>query len=672
MYYIKLISIFSHIYAYNIIIITNIFGELLLRNKGVIKMKDRFLIIGTAGHVDHGKTQLIQSLTGISTDRLKEEKERGISIELGYAYLTLPDGRKAGIVDVPGHEKFVRQMLAGASGMDVVLLVIAADEGIMPQTKEHLDILTLLKIDKGIIVITKIDLVDEEWLAMIEQDILEKLKNTIFAQAPLCKVSAVTGEGKQELLNTINEVLAQGESRKTDRPARMPIDRVFTVQGFGTVVTGTLGNGIFKKGQDACLEPGGQRVKIRNIQIHGEQANQAMAGQRAAINLSGISTSDIPRGVNLVHPQSYKTGQILDVELFNLPEVKKVIQQRQRVRFHIGTSEVLGRIHLLEQEELPSGETSFAQIILEHPVLAAEGDRFVIRFYSPVITIGGGTVLGISPYKKKRFKDNILKELRLKAEGSTREILMGALEFPLSLTEIIKVIGLGKEEIEQQLIALKQEDLITVLWEDGTELFWLNNSAERWAESVAEEILKHQKKFPLRRGIGREELRKTHGINLVLRRWQLILEWGAAQEFYNIAANQITSKTEPQLPEKIQKELNSLLLHWEKAGLNPPDLQKGAVDCGVNSDKISQYAGYLTTSGKWVNFGDFYFDRKEIDKARDILVDYLKQKEKISAAEARDLWQTSRKYAVPLLEYFDSIKLTKRENLVRYLTKSSS
>lgn len=630
-------------------------------------MNDRFLLIGTAGHVDHGKTQLIQSLTGISTDRLKEEKERGISIELGYAYLTLPDGRKAGIVDVPGHEKFVRQMLAGASGMDVVLMVIAADEGIMPQTKEHLDILTLLKVNKGIVVLTKIDLVDLEWLNMIEQDIREKLKDTIFAQAPLCKVSAVTGEGRQDLLHTLNDMLEQADGRRVDRPARMPIDRVFTIQGFGTVVTGSLSTGIFKKGQDAFLEPGGRKVKIRNIQIHGEQAEQALAGQRTAINLSGIATSGIARGANLVQPQSYKCGQIIDTELINLPGVKNIISQRQRIRFHIGTSEVLGRVHLLNQEELAPGETGFAQIILEEPVLAAGGDKFVIRFYSPAITIGGGIVLGVAPYKKKRFKEKVLQELRLQAEGSTREILIGSLQFPLSVSELMESTGLGKEEIEQQLGEIKKEDLISMVMEDSIELFWLNKEAENWAQSVTEEISKYQKKFPLRRGIGREELRKNLGLKLPLRRWQLVIEWGADKGYYNIAGNQITCITEIPLPEKIQKELDCLLLSWEKAGLNPPDLEKAAASCGIQVDKISQYAGYLVTTGKWLHIGESYFAQSEVDKAKDLLINYLKQKEKITAGEARDLWRTSRKYALPLLEYFDSIKITYRDNLVRYL-----
>lgn len=630
-------------------------------------MEDRFLLIGTAGHVDHGKTQLIKALTGISTDRLKEEKKRGISIELGYAYLNLPDGRKAGIVDVPGHEKFVRQMLAGASGMDVVLLVIAADEGIMPQTREHLDILTLLKVKKGIVVLTKVDLVDQEWLAMIEQEITEKLQNTVFSQAPLCKVSAVTTEGIADLIQTINQVLAEAESRRTDQPARMPIDRVFTIQGFGTVVTGTLSSGVLKKGQEVSIEPGGHRVRIRNIQIHDEQMEQALAGQRAAINLGRIATSDIPRGRNLVVPESYGSGQIIDVELYNLAEVKMIIKQRQRVRFHIGTAEVLGRIHLLSQEELDAGATGLAQIILEEPVLAAVGDRFVIRFYSPMSTIGGGTVLGLAPYKRKRFKEAVIDELLVRAGGSIREMLVKSLHPPKSISELIKSTGFTEKDIDVQLKELKKEELIIIFREDNTELYWLNSVAESWIESVIEEISKYQKKFPLRNGIGREELRKVLGLNLSLRRWQILLEWGATKGFYKIVGNQVTSVTMLPLPEKIKKELNCLVATWENAGLNPPELEKGAVCCGIQVDKISQYAVFLTTSGKWVHLEPYYFDQKEVERARDVLIGYLEQKEQVTVGEARDLWQTSRKYALPLLEYFDAIKLTKREGLSRCL-----
>lgn len=630
-------------------------------------MKDKFILIGTAGHVDHGKTELIHALTGISTDRLKEEKERGISIELGFAHLILPDGRKAGIVDVPGHEKFVRQMLAGASGMDLVLLVIAADEGVMPQTREHLDILNLLQINKGVIVLTKIDLVDQEWLSMIEEDTREQLKGTILENSPFCQVSSVSGTGIPQLLQTINRVVAQTESKRLDLPARLPVDRVFTVQGFGTVVTGTLNSGILKKGQEVRLEPGAHKVKIRNIQIYGDQKEQAQAGQRVAINLGGIAVSEIQRGTSLIDSSDYTAGQIVDAELTNLPGEKRAILQRQRIRFHVGTAEAIGRIHLLEKEELAPGEKAFAQIILEEPILAIPGDRFVIRFYSPITTIGGGTVLGLASHKKKRFKDKVLEELRLKAEGCSGKLIEKELSRPLSVLELSKLTGLEMEIINQELSELQKEKLVSILKEDDVNLYWLNTAAEKWGQNVTEEITRYQKAYPLRNGMGREELRKKAGLNLSLKRWQEVLEWGAQKKYFCLAGNNVQTFSEISLPEQLQKELDCLRKLWQKEGLSPPDLENAASCCGISPNKIIEYAGYLAAKNKWHRIGEYYFTTEAIKQAADSLTEYLHSNQQITVAEARDLWNTTRKYALPLLEYFDSIRLTRREGLVRHL-----
>lgn len=630
-------------------------------------MNVKNLLIGTAGHVDHGKSLLIQALTGIDTDRLKEEKERGISIELGFAYLTLPDGKKAGIVDVPGHEKFVRQMLAGTSGMDVVLMIIAADEGVMPQTLEHLHILNLLQINKGIVVLTKIDLVDEEWLSMIEQDIKEKLKGSFLEKAPFCKVSSTTGEGIPGLLQTIAKVLERTEARRTDFPARMPIDRVFSVQGFGTVVTGTLSSGVLQKGQEVMIEPEGLISKIRNIQVHGDQAPEACAGQRAAFNLSGLGVNDIKRGAVLVAPGHFHTGQIIDVEIINLASEERNIVQRQRIHFHIGTAEKLGRIHLLAQDELKPGETGLAQIILEEPVLAAAGDRFVIRYYSPATTIGGGAVLGIAPYKRKRFKANVLEELRLKAEGSSRDVILKELRKPLLLNDLIKITGLGKEETEQVLAALQRDSAIVTITEEGITLLWLRDAAKKWGEKVSGEAAEFEKRNPLRGGIGREELRKTMSTDISLKHWQLILEWGVKNHFFRIAGNYIQALPEVKLPEEIQKQVDCLLHRWEQAGLNPPDWKESAIACGIPVEKLHEYAIYLTTKGLWQRVGEYYFDSMAITKAKEAIQELIKEKGMITAAEARDYWQTSRKYAIPLLEHFDSIRITKRKGDGRVL-----
>ncbi|RJE47366.1 MULTISPECIES: selenocysteine-specific translation elongation factor [unclassified Dehalobacter] len=626
---------------------------------------ERYLIIGTAGHVDHGKTHLIQTLTGISTDRLKEEKERGISIELGFAYLTLPDGRKAGIIDVPGHEKFVRQMLAGASGMDIVLLIIAADEGVMPQTQEHLDILNMLNVEKGIVVFTKIDLVDQEWLSMIELDTREKLQDSFLRDAPYCKVSSVTGQGISELLQTIMTVLQTTEGKRSDLPSRMPIDRVFTIRGFGTVVTGTLNTGTIQKGQEVCLEPGGQAVKIRNIQVHGEQVSEAYAGQRVAINIAGLAVSDIPKGASLVDPGYYNAGQILDVELFNLASEQRTIKQRQRIHFHLGTAETLGRVHLLAQEELVPGEKGFAQIILEEPVVAAKGDRFVIRYYSPVATIGGGVVLSLAAAKQKRFREKVITEFQSKAEGGLTDQIKKELTIPLSSDEVRKKSALGQEEVQLALDHLKDDQTVVILSEDGLSLFWLKSTAEEWALKVNAAAMKYQKTYPLRGGIGREELKKILKTAVSHKRWQLILEWGADHQYFRLSSSLVQAASEIELPEDIRQKLDALQKIWEKTGLNPPGQETAVVECGVPAAKFSEYAEYLKTNNIWKQIGEFYIAASAIEKAKIILEKHLQENGQITVSEARDCWQTSRKFAVPLLEYFDSTHVTERNGDIR-------
>ncbi|NLI92888.1 MAG: selenocysteine-specific translation elongation factor [Peptococcaceae bacterium] len=630
-------------------------------------MRQKYLLIGTAGHVDHGKTQLIQALTGISTDRLKEEQERGISIELGFAHFDLPGGKRVGIVDVPGHERFIRQMLAGASGMDVVLFVVAADEGVMPQTQEHLDILNLLEMKNGIVVITKIDLVDEEWLTMIEQDIREKLKGSFLEKASVCRVSSVTREGIPELIQTINEVLERSESRRIDLPARMPIDRIFTVQGFGTVATGTLHNGSLQKGQDVAIEPGGQVAKVRNIQVHGDPVNEVYAGQRVAINLGGLAVNDIRRGMNVVVPGRFAVGHIVDVELTNIPKEQRDIIQRQRIHFYLGTAECLGRIHLLDRDSLLPGETCLAQMILEEPVLAAFGDRFVIRYYSPVTTIGGGIVLGLAASKRKRFREDVVEELRMKARGSSRDLIRKELILPVPVKEIATKTGLGEEQIQITLEELERDSELVILSEANANLYWLSQSAHEWGDIISAEAEKFQKQYPLRGGIGREELRNKLKMNVTPKHWQSVLEWEAKHQYIKITGNLVESLPEIKLPEKIQTQLNCLLKQWNDSGINPPEYKEAAGLCGVSGERFEEFAGYLTAKALWIKAGEYYFSVEALEKAKKELKEYLEEKGQVTVSEARDLWQTSRKYAVPLLEYFDSIRFTKRKELVRRL-----
>jgi len=633
-------------------------------------MTNNYFLIGTAGHVDHGKSCLIRALTGQETDRLPEEKERGISIELGFAYLTLPDGKRIGIVDVPGHEKFIRQMLAGASGMDIVLMVVAADEGVMPQTLEHLAILELLNIKKGIVVLNKIDLVDRDWLALVEQDIKEKFKDSFLANAPICRVSSVTGDGINNLLLTIVKLLTQTETRAIDHPARMPIDRVFTVQGFGTVVTGTLNSGTIRKGQQIAIEPGQKLAKVRNIQVHGEQVTEVYAGQRAALNLSNIASTDIARGSWLVVPGFYKVGQIIDVELANLNSETRAIVHRQRIHFHIGTTEVLGRIHLLDREKLLPGERGFAQVLLEDPVLAAPGDRFVIRFYSPVTTIGGGIVIDIAERKKKRFRAEITENLKIKANASSRDLVIMHLNNPVTIAELAKKIALPEKTVSEEIKSLQDEGAIYSIKMDDLYLYWSKRVAEEWGARAAAEIEKFKEKYPLQRGIGREELKRLLAMDVSLKTWQAILGWGEKNNYFRVMGNSLEPKNEPQLSENIRKQLEQLTVMWLESGLNPPNHKEIAVKCALSPSAMQEYVDYLTAKNVLVKIGDYYFAAQAIIKAQQDLKDLLQAKQRVTASEVRDYWQTSRKYAILLLEYFDSIRFTKRDGETRSLYPS--
>jgi len=363
------------------------------------------VIIGTAGHIDHGKTTLVRAMTGIDTDRLKEEKKRGISIELGFAPLRLPSGQVAGLVDVPGHERFIKHMLAGAFGVDLVVLVIAADEGVMPQTREHVDIIELLGIKKGIVVLTKKDLVDEEWLLLVEDEVRQYLSKTILKDAPIVPVSSTTRDGLPELMKLLDDMAATIEEKPAFGQVRLPIDRVFKVVGFGTVITGTLWSGALKVGDTLEVLPTGAKVRVRNLEVHKDKVETAMAGQRVAVNLQGIEAADLERGYVLATPGFITPTFRIDTSLRLLSSSPWTLRNWHRIRFHLGTDECLGRVVLLDRDELNAGEEAYAQIILELPIVANKHDRFVLRFYAPVTTIGGGVVIDAHPHRQKRFQE---------------------------------------------------------------------------------------------------------------------------------------------------------------------------------------------------------------------------------------------------------------------------
>ncbi|MDO4549016.1 MAG: selenocysteine-specific translation elongation factor, partial [Clostridia bacterium] len=417
-----------------------------------------------AGHVDHGKTLLIKALTGIDTDRLIEEKKRGITIELGFAHLDFADGTQAGIIDVPGHEKFIKNMLAGAGGIDLAMLIVAADEGFMPQTVEHLNILRLLGIKDGLIVITKTDLADPDWIEVIREDAEERVKGTFLEGKPVMEVSAYTGQGIPELKEKLWRLVLEASEKNPRVPFRLPIDRVFTVEGFGTVVTGTLIEGSLNENEMAQLVPSGQMAKIRSVQVHGKSVPAAFAGQRAAVNLAGIKKTDIQRGDTVAKPGSVSVNLMLDARLENLKNSGRVVKNGSTVHLYHGASAVLAKAVLLDKEELIPGESCYAQLRLKQPIAAKSGDRFVIRFYSPVETIGGGVILDDSPAKHRRGDKNVLTALKILESGSddqklAQSIAEEELKMP-DATALAKKLAMDAEELSRQLNQILNRGLV--------------------------------------------------------------------------------------------------------------------------------------------------------------------------------------------------------------------
>ena len=422
------------------------------------------IIIGTAGHIDHGKTALIRALTGKETDRWEEEKRRGITIDLGFTYFDLPSGDRAGIIDVPGHEKFVNNMLAGVIGMDLVMLVVAADEGMMPQTREHVDIMTQLGVDKSIVVLNKCDLVDDEWREMVKEEIKEELMDSVFENANIIEVSAITGQG---IDNLIKEIVHMTKDEVTPKDintiSRLPIDRSFSISGFGTIITGTLISGRIKKDDELELYPTGKKAKIRSIQVHGKDVKECFAGQRSAINISNLKKDEIKRGYVLAPPHAMENTMMLDVKLNVLESSERILGNRCRLHLFTGTSEVLCRAVLLDVKEVGPGESCYAQLRLEEEVALRRGDKFIVRFYSPLETVGGGVIIDANPTKKTPFNKEQLEEIKRKEEGSHTDIVeLLVKKYPdmISIKEIGKLTGMSLEEVNECVNELKEENLV--------------------------------------------------------------------------------------------------------------------------------------------------------------------------------------------------------------------
>ena len=618
----------------------------------------KHLILGTAGHVDHGKTTLIKAMTGINTDRLKEEQERGLTIDLGFAWLKLPSGRLMGIVDVPGHEKFLKNMLAGASGVDIALLVVAADEGVMPQTREHLEILELLETRQGVVALTKCDMAEPDWVDIVEDDLRGFLKSTFLRDAKIARVSGTMGNGVAELVDEIDRLAGKAEQRSVEGPFRLPVDRVFTMTGFGTVVTGTLVSGTLRVGDPVMALPEGLGSRVRQLQVHGKKQDAAYAGSRTAVNLVGVGVDDLARGSVVVPPGYLQATAAIDASVTVLPDSPRPLSNRTRVRLHIGTAEAIGRVTILGADQIAPGSKGFVQIRLETPIVAARGDRFVLRFYSPMRVLGGGVVLDPAAAKHKRTESELVNRLQRALEGNPEEIVQDAL--------IASVTGLIRPRIVQKTGLVEQEVALALkaLVDDGRALehagrFVAEPAYEAMAARIRSALESYHAANAMRPGAPKEEIRALFGSRMDPKGFQAIL--ALMSERGEVVAAEATVKLPGHTPtlDAKQQELASRIENaYLDAGVNPPLLPEVELKFGTDARAILTL---LTERGTLVKITpDLLFHREALDRTEAALSDYLTENKQMTVAQFRDLINSSRKYVVPLLEYFDSKRVTRR------------
>lgn len=623
------------------------------------------IVIGTAGHIDHGKTTLIKALTGRDTDTLAEEKKRGISINLGFTYFDLPSKKRAGIVDVPGHEKFIKNMLAGASGLDMVLLVVAADEGVMPQTVEHLDILSFLDTQKGIIVLTKCDTVENEFIELVKEDILDKVKGTFLENAEIIEVDSVSKKGINELINKIDEISDEIDGNNENSPARLNIDRVFSVKGFGTVVTGTLIEGMINIDDELQIYPKQINTKIRSIQVHGESVDTAYAGQRTAINISNIKVEDIQRGDVLAAKNSLEEAMMIDVKISLVNHGGKTLKHWDRLRLYHGTREILCRAVPLDKDVIDSGESGFVQLRLEESIVAKKGDKFVVRYYSPMETIGGGIIIDTAPKKHKRFDEKVIEALKIKEKGELEDILEEYLKRNLnnypSKKDIMSYSGESEQNVNIALEKLINRNKITLI----NNMYMHNNQYENLKEESIKLLEQYHKKHRLRKGILKEEFRSRLENKFKSKEMDILIDKFSKEKILKVNENLVSIydfRVEFNNKQKeIKDNIKSVL---DKNGIetlltiddicNKNMYYEEVLEAMIGSD-IEQL------DEKYVISNDLY------NKLKSEIIEYLKENTEITLGEYRDLLNSSRKNCMIILENFDRQKITKREDNKRIL-----
>lgn len=642
------------------------------------------LVIGTAGHIDHGKSSLVKALTGVDPDRLQEEKERGITIELGFAPLKLPNGQQLAFIDVPGHERFIKTMIAGATGIDIVLLVIAADEGIMPQTREHLDILTLLGVSRGVVVLSRVDLVDQELLELAEEEVRGFLQGSVLADAPLVACSALTGQGLEQLLSTLEQLTASLPERSAAGSFRLPIDRVFTLRGFGTVVTGTCISGRVTVGEVLEVLPVGQKVKVRGLQVHGQEVTEACAGQRVALNLQGVEKDRLSRGMQLSAVGQGVVTSLLDVSYHQLPSLEKGLSHRQRVRFLSGTGEVTGVVHVLggaldETEEalnpgqglLPPGAEGYLQLHLDEPVAARFGDRFVLRLESPLETLGGGVVLDPAPTRHRRqARRQAAAWLEQLEHGSDEERLTVWLKQTglegLPIERLARRVGCAEAELRVSLEPRVRRGELVLL--DGGKRVGEAHVLRACAQVQLERLQKLHEESPQRAGFPKAELRDpTHFFGEAI--WQQALERLVQDNHVCVdGALYRLSGHRPQLrPAELaiaQRVRESVV----GGGLAPPLLQELRDSLKVDSSSLVEVLNFLVLQGELVKVAEgHYLATQSLEGLKSQLLTFLQSRGELSPTDFKELTGLSRKWAIPLLEYLDKTQFTMRVGEVRKL-----
>jgi selenocysteine-specific elongation factor len=624
-------------------------------------------VIGTAGHVDHGKSTLITRLSGINPDRLQEEQEREMSIELGFAWFDLPNGETVGVVDVPGHRDFIENMLAGIGGIDSALFVVAADEGVMPQTREHLAILDLLQIPAGVVALTKTDLIDDpEWLGLVEEDLSETLAGTCLADAPIVPVSARTGDGIPALKEALAEILAEQPYRADLGRPRLPVDRVFTLPGFGTIVTGTLLDGRLQVGESVEILPGRREGRIRGLQTHKESEERAAPGSRTAVNISGISVDAIQRGDVLVHPGSYQPTTLVDVWFTHLPDADAPLKHNTEMKFFLGAAEIMARVRLLGHRELPPGEEAFLQLMLQEPVVALRSDRFILRRPSPAATIGGGQVVDPHPKRRhKRFDPKTIEALEMLLMGSPEEVLLQTLRKlgTPGVAALVEASGLEGDTARRALDALLKDGAVVGL--NGQARLISTEAYRRHAEGIEEILSFYHAAHPLRAGMPRERLKSETGLDSQV--FDAILERMSKQGILVESGAMVRLQDHLVVFSDSQKAaVEELLAAFDASPYGPPSVRQSEDILG------EELLRALIETGRLVQVGeDVLLQPEVVREMQEAVVRQIRSEGGITLAELRDQFDTSRKYAVALLEYLDRKGITVRRGDLRQLRKPS-